>query len=85
MNTNQDIAQTRFARIKPALDAVHEIIEAAGPLGLPSGHLYAMLMPQGIDFETYNTLVNFMVAKCGITLKNHVLTITPPTTPESST
>jgi len=85
MNATQlDIEATRFARLKPVLDAIHDIIESAGPLGLPSGHLYAMLMPQGIDFNTYNTLVNFMVAKCGIALKNHVLTVTPPVTTESS-
>lgn len=82
-STQKDIEETRFMRLKPVLDGIHDIIEAAGPLGLPNGHLYAMLMPQGIDFETYNILVNFMVAKCGITLKNHVLTVTP-TIPEST-
>jgi len=65
-----------FERVKPILDAVQEIIEAAGPSGIPSGHLYAMLMGH-MDLQTYQSMVGLMVRAGGVTLENHVLRIVP--------
>lgn len=34
-------------------DAILELVAAAGPLGAPSGYLYAALMPYGCTLEQY--------------------------------
>ncbi len=70
-----DMNEAVFARIKPVLNAVQEIIAAAGPDGLPSGHLYAMLMGH-MDLPTYHSMIAVMVKAGGITLKGHVLRAT---------
>jgi len=64
-----------FDRVKPVLDAIQEIVQRAGPEGIPSGHLYAMLMGY-MDLETYQTMIDIMVQAGGITLENHVLRAT---------
>ena len=64
-----------FERVKPVLDAVQEIVEKAGPQGIPSGHLYAMLMGY-MDLDTYQTMIGVMVKAGGVTLNNHVLRAT---------
>jgi hypothetical protein len=64
-----------FDRVKPVLDAVQAIIKKAGPQGLPSGHLYAMLMGY-MDLESYQSMIDIMVQAGGITLNNHVLRAT---------
>ncbi len=64
--------QAAFARLKPVLDSLHEVIAAAGDDGIPSGHLYAMLMSK-VDLDRYNELIAIMVEAGGITLTNHVL------------
>jgi hypothetical protein len=64
-----------FDRVKPVLDAVQEIVEKAGPQGIPSGHLYAMLMGY-MDLDTYQTMIGVMVKAGGVTLKDHVLRAT---------
>lgn len=64
-----------FDRVKPVLDAVQEIVQRAGPKGIPSGHLYAMLMGY-MDLNTYQSMINIMVQAGGITLENHVLRAT---------
>lgn len=63
-----------FGRVKPVMDALHEAIKTAGPQGIPSGHLYAMLMGR-IDFEDYQWLIDTMVKAGGVTLINHVLKV----------
>ena len=62
-----------FDSLKSLLDTLQEIIAATGKSGLPSGHLYAMLMGH-IDIDTYQKL---MVEAGGVTLKNHVLHAIP--------
>lgn len=61
-----------FDRIRPVLELVHTLIEASGPEGIPSGHLYAALMGF-MDLETYQSLIDLMIKSGGITLNNHVL------------
>ena len=69
-----DIEAT-FSRLKPILDTVQEIIKGAGSQGIPSGHLYAMLMTY-MDLQTYQTMIGLMVKAGGVTLQNHVLRAT---------
>ena len=72
MATDRAEDMAAFARVKPVLDAIQEIITAAGPQGVPSGHLYAMLMGY-MDLNTYQTMIDLMVKAGGITLTNHVI------------
>jgi hypothetical protein len=67
--------EATFSRLKPMLDLVQEIIKGAGSQGIPSGHLYAMLMTY-MDLQTYQTMIDMMVRAGGITLQNHVLRAT---------
>lgn len=62
-----------FGRVKPVLDALHEVI-ASKPDGIPSGHLYAMLMGR-VDLEDYNWMISIMVKAGGITNTNHLLKV----------
>lgn len=65
-----------FDSLKSLLDTLQEIIAATGKRGLPSGHLYAMLMGH-MDIDTYQKLIDLMVEAGGVTLKNHVLHAIP--------
>lgn len=64
-----------FARVKPVLDAIQEIIAGAGTQGIPSGHLYAMLMGH-MDLDTYQGMIGLMIQAGGVTINNHVLRAT---------
>ena len=75
MATDHAEDMAAFARVKPVLDAIQEIITAAGPQGVPSGHLYAMLMGY-MDLNTYQTMIDLMVKAGGITLTHHVIRAT---------
>jgi hypothetical protein len=59
--------------IKELLDATHAIIQAYGSHGMPSGELYARMMPYGITFETYNNLIEILVRSGKITKTHHLL------------
>ena len=76
MSKTQTQADTEtFERVKPVLDAIQEIVVAAGSQGIPSGHLYAMLMGY-MDLQTYQSMIALMVRAGGVTLQNHVLRAT---------
>ena len=64
--------EATFSRLKPVFDTVQEIVTDAGSQGIPSGHLYAMLMTY-MDLQTYQTMIGLMVKAGGVTLQNHVL------------
>jgi hypothetical protein len=44
-----------------AFEAIEEAIRAAGSDGVPSGHIYAQLMPFGCSEELYNRLVDILI------------------------
>ena len=41
---------------------VNDSIREAGPLGIPSGHLYAILMAHGCSLEQYEALIGALLA-----------------------
>jgi hypothetical protein len=53
------------------LKTIAECIKAAGAMGLPSGHLYAMLMGS-MDIDTYNQYIG-MLKKAGIIAESNYL------------
>jgi len=56
--------------------AVLESIEEAGPLGAPSGILYAALMGQGCTLTTYQQLMDPMVTRGFLILEQDCYTMT---------
>jgi hypothetical protein len=42
-------------------DAVVEGIKVAGPIGIPSGHVYASLMHFGCNLSQYESLIGILV------------------------
>jgi hypothetical protein len=61
--------------------AVGEMIQDAGEI--PSGHLYAMLMPTNMTLESYHRIIT-LLKKCKVvTEENFLLTwVGPPKEPE---
>lgn len=57
------------------IDVAMEMIEAAGPMGLPSGELYAYLMPTGMRIDQYQGILDGLkstglVTESGFLLKS---------------
>jgi hypothetical protein len=50
----------RYAAILQICDAVVESIKAAGPMGAPSGVIYASLMVFGCNLEQYHSLLSIL-------------------------
>lgn len=67
MSTDKETARKIVAIILLA-------IEEAGESGIPSGHLYAMLMSKGMSLDTYNLIINYLKIQDLITEKHHLLT-----------
>ena len=62
------------AKEKAALDAIVTVGEAIKALGsVPSGHLYAQLMPY-MSLETYNKIIAILVRAGGVKEERHLLT-----------
>ncbi len=57
------------------LNAVHETIQDAGKSGIPSGHLYMLLMSvfPTLTLNTYNLIIGILIAEKKITEKSHLL------------
>jgi len=73
--TQTQLDAETFERVKPVLDAIQEVVARAGSQGIPSGHLYVMLMGY-MDLDTYQNVIALMVRAGGVTLQNHVLRAT---------
>lgn len=56
-----------------ALGAIIEAIETTGDTGIPSGHLYAYLMPTGITLDVYNKMESMLIASGRIVKRGDVL------------
>ncbi len=54
------------------IDLVHSAVKETGVNGIPSGHLYAMLMGY-ISVETYQIIINYLVQAKKITNVSHLL------------
>ena len=73
-----DLRGTTAAQVKKLLlviEALRQAIEAAGPDGIPSGHLYAAAMGHGVDLALYERCVALLVEAGRVReSKAHVLT-----------
>ena len=74
---NQQHPMTNDA-LKSALNiaiALGQAIHAAGPQGIPSGHLYAGVMGK-MDLPTYEAAIGFLVKQGVVKRSGHLLTST---------
>ena len=55
------------------IESVREAIASTGSAGIPSGHLYSMLMGFGCSFDVYTHLISALKETGKITEKNNVL------------
>lgn len=61
-------------RAEKALELVRVVSETIRELGsIPSGHLYAMLMPHGMDIQTYDALIDLLKRSELVVEKYHEL------------
>lgn len=65
--TDKQLAAIRFVAV-----AILEAITAAGARGIPSGHLYAMLINR-MNLDSYNKFIDALVKHGKITNHGHLL------------
>jgi len=71
--SNQRSEAQQVEALKEIADVVLEAVQVAGVQGVPSGHLYAMLMPYGIRIDIYNLIIAALKRAGRITEEHHVL------------
>lgn len=67
------MTQTQIKAIIGLVDAIGEAVAAAGPQGIPSGHLYAAMMGLGCSLAQFNGLVSIAVKVGKITQQGFIL------------
>jgi len=70
MSTPREQVQAALAVINVVRDAIRE----AGPEGIASGPLYAMLMEFGCSLKTYEAIIGILIEAGVITRSNNLLT-----------
>ena len=58
--------------LKAIADAIITSVAAAGPMGCPSGTIYAALMTQGCTLEQYEAIMAGLVQAGMLTKKSHL-------------
>ncbi len=51
----------QLAALKAIMDAMVDVVAAAGPLGRPAGDLYALLMGYGASLEQFEQFMSVLV------------------------
>lgn len=59
--------------MRRAIDALVDTIRDCGPMGCPSGVLYAGLMTTGVSLSTYERIIEALIAAGRIERRGHVL------------
>lgn len=62
----------RLQTAEKLIEAINDMIKETGQKGIPSGHLYAMLMGK-ITIEVYQAVIAYLVKAGKITNRNHLL------------
>jgi hypothetical protein len=63
----------QVAAVIEVLHAIAEVVKAAGPQGIPSGHLYAMLLGH-LSLRQYELCIDKLISSNVIKQTNFVLT-----------
>lgn len=58
--------------INLVVDAIEDTVKAAGPLGAPSGIIFAALQQHGASLAQYNSIMDIMVRKGRLTREGHL-------------
>lgn len=75
--TSQPIAQNEVKQALSFAIALAQSIHAAGPGGIPSGHLYAAVMGK-CDLPYYQAAIDMLKKQGCVKESNHLLTSTLP-------
>ena len=67
LNTNQAMAAIELIKL------AYEAVASKGTEGMPSGHLYALMMPAFSDVNQYESMIALMVRTKLLTKTGHVL------------
>lgn len=60
------------AALKEICDTIVSAVKAAGPMGCPSGNLYAVLMTAGCTMEQYDQMMGALVKAGKLTKQGHL-------------
>ena len=63
------------ATVWMVIDATNTAIKEAGKQGIPSGHLYAMVMDI-MNLETFNSIIDLLIKSGKVTKTGYLLTAT---------
>ena len=67
--TNQQVVDA----IAKVANIIEETVNESGPMGVPSGLMYAAMMTTGMSLESYQTIINVMVAEGRISQSGDLL------------
>lgn len=76
--TDHEVHKAQVAAALQVVSVVYEAICAAGPAGVPSGHLYAATMGTFQTLHAYESCISALVRAGLVERANHVLTARPP-------
>jgi hypothetical protein len=67
--------ESKEAKVWAVIDLILDSIREAGQQGIPSGHLYTILMTHwpALSLEPYQNVITLLVKTKKITNKNHLL------------
>jgi hypothetical protein len=71
-----EITREQIKKVLLVVQTVADLIKSLG--SVPSGELYAQLMPTGLTLNEYNTCIDFIERAKLITVKNHLITWVGP-------
>jgi len=71
--------EQQLAAIRLAVECIEDAARIAGPLGAPSGVVYAALSGAGMRLETYQSLLDSLVRLGRITVSGHCIKLVGPT------
>jgi hypothetical protein len=61
------------AALRLAMDCIEDAARIAGPMGAPSGTVYAALIAHGMTLDVYQQIVDVMVNMGKIKVKGHLI------------
>lgn len=61
--------------LKLAVDCILDAARKAGPMGAPSGVVYAALSAHGMTLNVYQQIIDYLVSAGRITVENHCIKI----------
>lgn len=73
MATQTEVTKEQKKAVVEVIMAVAEAVRAAGKRGIPSGHLYSILMPYNITLNDYQNILHVLKAGGLVSEASHLL------------